>query len=113
MKFTVLLYGNEQEEAELSQDEWQELIEQHNTFSTRNGDAISAGEALEPSTSARTLRNNGDDVVVSDGPFAETKEQLGGFYLIDAPDLDTAVAMVRDLPLGPHGAIEVRPVMEL
>ncbi len=113
MKFTVLLYGNEQEEAKLSQDEWQALIEQHNVFSTANGDAISAGEALEPSTSAKTLRSTRGELVVSDGPYAETKEQLGGFYLVEAPDLDTAVEMVRALPLGPHGAIEVRPVMEL
>ena len=113
MKFTVLLYGNEQEEAQLSQDEWQAVIEQHNVFSTANGDAISAGEALEPSTGARTLRDTGGGLVVSDGPYAETKEQLGGFYVIEAPDLDSAVEMVRGLPLGPQGAIEVRPVMEL
>lgn len=113
MKFTVLLYGNEQEEAKLSQDEWQALIEQHNAFSTKHGDAISAGEALEPSTTAKTLRSTGGRIVVSDGPYAETKEQLGGFYLIEADDLESAVAMVRDLPLGPDGLIEVRPVMEL
>jgi hypothetical protein len=113
MKFTVLLYGNEQEEQKLSQDEWQAIIEEHNSFSTKHGDAIVAGEALNPSTGARTLRRNGADTVVSDGPFTETKEQLGGFYVIEAPDIETAVAMVRDLPLDPHGAIEVRPVMEL
>lgn len=113
MKFTVLLYGNEEQEAQLSQDEWQALLEEHNSFSTSHGDAIAAGEALEPSTTAKTIRSNRGSRVISDGPYAETKEQLGGFYVIEAADLDAAIAMVQDLPLGPEGAIEIRPVMEM
>jgi hypothetical protein len=113
MKYLLLIYGNEAREAALSQDEWQAMMEEHNSFSTKHGDSILGGEALEPTMTAKTLRRRGSDHVILDGPFAETKEQLGGFYIIEAPDVDQAVSMARGLPITEHDAIEVRPVMEI
>ena len=74
-----------------------------------------SGAPLQTSDTATTVRvnGNGGDPVLSDGPFAETKEWLAGFYVIDCPDLDTATAQAARIPAARHGAIEVRPVMEL
>ena len=70
-----------------------------------------AGEALHPVSTATTVRVRGDERVVSDGPFAETKELLGGYYVIDVPDLDTALEWAGKAPHIEHGSVEVRPVM--
>lgn len=113
MKYAVLIYADERREQELSSDEWQALIDEHASFETRHHDAVIAAEALEPTTAARTIRLRGGEPVVLDGPFAETKEQLGGFFLIEAPTFDAAVTMARELPLADHGAIEVRPVLSM
>ena len=72
-----------------------------------------AGEGLQPSATATTVKVGEDDErVVTDGPFAETKEQLGGFYLLDCEDLDQALEFAKKVPLAPGGSIEVRPVMD-
>lgn len=111
MKYMVMIYGDEQIEAEMSQDEWQSVIEGHNDFTTRHRRQVLGGEALEPTTTAKTLRRSGRELTVIDGPFAETKEQLGGFYIIEAETIDDAVAIAGDLPLSDHESVEVRPVM--
>lgn len=111
MKYVVLIYGDEQREQDLSSDEWQALIAEHADFEARHAEIVLAAEALEPTGAARTIRRRGDAHVVLDGPFAETKEQLGGFYLIEAPTIDAAVEMAHELPLAEYGAIEVRPIM--
>ncbi len=72
-----------------------------------------AGEALTPTSTATTVRVVDGETVVTDGPFAETKEALGGFYLIEAPDLDEAIATAGRLPAAKRGSIEVRPIWEL
>ena len=74
-----------------------------------------SGAPLQTSDTATTVRvnGNGGDPVLSDGPFAETKEWLAGFYVLDCPDLDTATAQAARIPAARHGAIEVRPVMEI
>jgi hypothetical protein len=80
----------------------------------KNGQFVS-GAPLQTSDTATTVRvnGNGGDPVLSDGPFAETKEWLAGFYVLECPDLDTATAQAARIPAARHGAIEVRPVMEL
>lgn len=113
MKYMVLIYSDEQVESRLSQDEWQELLEQHNAFATKYGEKVVSGDALEPTHTARTLRRRGAEVTVTDGPFAETKEQLGGYYLLEAEAMDEAISMAKQLPLAEHSSIEVRPVMKL
>lgn len=111
MKYLILIYSDETRESQLSEDEWQNLLEQHNGFFTRHSDRIIAGDALEPTKTAKTLRRVNGTVTTLDGPFAETKEQLGGYYLIEADSLDSVVAMAKELPLADHSSIEVRPVM--
>ena len=74
------------------------------------GASVLGGEALQPSSTASTVRGSGDTALVTDGPFADTKEALGGFYVIEAPDLDVALRLAK---LCPAGNVEVRPVLEL
>src|SRR5688572_15576252 len=71
-----------------------------------------AGDALQPVTTATTLRERDGEVLLTDGPFAETKELLGGYYLIDVPDLDAAAKWAAKMPLAPYGSVEIRPIME-
>ena len=71
-----------------------------------------AGEALHPTTSATTVRVQDGETITTDGPFAETKEALGGFYLINARDLDEAIEIAARIPAASHGSIEVRPIFE-
>ena len=73
---------------------------------------MQAGEALEPTTTATTVRVQDGRTITTDGPYAETKEALGGFYLVDARDLDEAIELAARIPAAKHGAIEVRPIWE-
>ena len=78
----------------------------HEDFGGKYGSALRGGQALQPTSTATTIR----DGVVTDGPFAETKEALGGFYVIEADDLDQALTIAKEVP-APFGGVEVRPVM--
>ena len=80
---------------------------------SRSGRAAtwSPANALQPTTTATTVRVRNGETLVTDGPFAETKEQLGGYYLIEAKDLDEAIEIAARIPGAPHGSIEVRPVV--
>ncbi len=78
----------------------------HRGFGETHKDALAGGQALQPTSTATSIR----DGVVSDGPFVETKEALGGYYLIEADDLDAALAVAKDVP-APFGGVEVRPIM--
>jgi hypothetical protein len=78
------------------------------------GNKLRGGERLRPSAAATTVRLNGGSRLLSDGPYAETKEQLGGFYLIEAKDLDEAVELASKMPhLQDGGAVEIRPIWEM
>ena len=83
------------------------------TREARERDMMRAGEALQPTSSATTVRIRDGRTIVSDGPFAETKEALGGFYLLECPDLDTAIELAAKIPGANYGSIEVRPIWEL
>ena len=74
---------------------------------------LRAGDALQPTTTATTVRVRDGKRLTTDGPFAETKEQLGGYYLVEAKDLDEAIAIAARIPGARHGSIEVRPVMSV
>jgi hypothetical protein len=78
----------------------------HQEFAAKHASVLRGGQALQPTSTATTIR----DGMVTDGPFIETKEALGGYYLIDADDLDQALAVAKDVP-APFGGIEVRPIM--
>jgi hypothetical protein len=83
------------------------------TADVRARGLFQAGEALAPTTTATTVRVLDGQIVATDGPFAETKEALGGFYLIDARDLDEAIETAARIPAASEGAIEIRPIWEL
>ena len=88
---------------------------EYGEFGIAHADAIRGGAALHPTSTATTVRVNGargGDVVLSDGPYAETKEALTGFYLIEAADLDEALRIAADIPAAWGGAVEVRPVID-
>lgn len=113
MRFVVLLYQDEAVWRDATPAEQAEYFTQHDAFSAAvpaNGGAILGGEALVGVASATTVRRRGERVDVTEGPFAETTEQLGGFYLIEAPDLDAVTEWVRLLP---EYTIEIRPVADL
>jgi hypothetical protein len=78
----------------------------HQEFGEKHKAVLRGGEALQPTSTATTIR----DGVVTDGPFIETKEALGGYYLVEADDLDQALAVAKDVP-APFGGVEVRPIM--
>jgi hypothetical protein len=109
-KYVVLIYENEKSYADASQETNAEIMQEHMTFSEVAGEALLGGEALEPTPTATSIRKNGDSVDVTDAPFAEAKEALGGFYLIEAPDLDAAIELAKQVPAR-FGGVEVRPVM--
>jgi hypothetical protein len=110
MKFMLLLYGSEKAWDSADEEQTAALIEQHERFTqmliARN--ALVGGEALTETSTAKTVRNA--DTSVTDGPFAETTEQLGGFYLIEAADMDEALEIAKQVP---EPTVEVRPVMEM
>ena len=108
-KYLILIYENEGGYADAGPQVWQQAMEAHGRFATQvaeHGVKILGGEALQPVATATSIRGD----VVTDGPFAETKETLGGFYLIEARDLDQALAVAKLCP-APHGGVEVRPIM--
>ena len=88
-----------------------EIVAKHMAFSQELGAARLGGAGLKPTSSATVVRTSGGAKTLHDGPFAEAKEQLGGFYLIDAPDLDGAIAIAKRIPLLQDGSIEIRPLL--
>ncbi len=105
--YLVLIYG---QETDLTEAEFNELMGRHNAFPAQAealGGKVVSGKALQDSHTATTIRGD----VVTDGPFVESKEVLGGYYLIEAPDLDTAIAIGKICP-APRGGVEVRPIWE-
>ena len=115
MRYLVLLYGDEKTDNNPGGDGWAEIVEGHNAFQGAAGQrgALRYGEALLPTTMATTVRVRDGKRLVTDGPFAETREQLGGFYVLDCKDLDEAVELVSMIPSARTGSVEVRPIMEL
>lgn len=108
MKYVCLVYGEESDMKAMSDAECLAFSETLENSGHRLG-----GEALQPVDTATTVRVRDGKVAVTDGPFAETKEQLAGFYLIDAADLDEALEVASEIPPARVGTIEVRPVREL
>ena len=113
MRYLLLIYTPEQLDSEMDAAGGPEL-EEYNKFTQdiRARGLYEAGEALHPTTSATTVRVRDGQTVTTDGPFAETKEALGGFYIIEAPDLDAAIASAARIPGARFGSIEVRPIVD-
>jgi len=108
MQYLLLIYEDEKrfaqgfEEAEFAE---------YGAFGKKNAAAIKAGNALQPTGTGKTVRVRDGKAVTTDGPFAETKEQLGGFYLVEAKSIDEAASIAAGIPAARYGSIEVRPIM--
>jgi hypothetical protein len=89
------------------------IVARHTAFASELGKRLVAGEGLDGPGTATTVRTSGGRATIHDGPFAEAKEQLGGFYIVDVPDLDAALEIARKVPLGADGAVEIRPILDL
>ncbi len=114
-KYAALIYGEEPDPASVTPEDMQQVMADYMEFGQNNAAALAGGEALHPTTTATTVQvqgGKGGNAVFTDGPFAETKEALGGFYLINADDLDGALGVAQQIPGAWHGRVEVRPVME-
>jgi hypothetical protein len=112
-RYLFMIYGDEAREAEATPEDWDKMMVAHRDWGhavAASGATIVAGEALQPTATATTIRAGADGSrLMTDGPFAETKEALGGFYVVDAADLDAAMALARALP---GETVEVRPVID-
>jgi hypothetical protein len=112
-EYLVLIYDDEAALEMPAPGTWDEMMEGHRVFGEKNRSALRGGNALQPTSTATSLRPDGaGGFVVTDGPFAETKEALGGYYLIEAADLDEALALAKQIP-APFGGVEVRPIRVL
>ena len=114
MKYMLLIYDREQDWNNLSEAEQGAIYGQYMKFGQEikdNGNYI-AGAQLHPIASATSVRLRDDQQLVTDGPFAETHEQLGGYYLIEAKDLDEATAIAARVPSARFGTVEVRPIVD-
>jgi len=115
MKYLCLIYSDETQWPKLKQAEMETMMKEYGEFGTSikaSGHWI-AGHRLEPTGTATTVRVRNGKLSSTDGPFAETKEQLGGFYMIEAKDLNDAIQVASRIPGAKHGSIEVRPVAEV
>ena len=110
MRYLFLLWGDEAAELAMTDDDRAEIVRAHGTFLRRVRDrgGEATGEPLGPSRDAIVVRRR--DGSATDGPFLETKEQLGGFYLIDCRDRDEAIALAREIPASPGLVVEIRAI---
>ena len=112
MKFLCLIYHNEAERDAIPQEEWEPLMQQGFDDADELGSVFLGGQALQPVRTAVTLRRKRGERSFTDGPFAETKEQLGGFVMIEASDMEAAKEIALGLSVNILGPMEIRPVWE-
>jgi hypothetical protein len=105
-QYLVLIYGDPTYEAGDSED----VMKGHLRFGQEHAAQLAGGNALQPVSTATSIRPDGAGFSVTDGPFLETKEALGGYYLVEAGDLDEAIRIAKDIPM-PGGGVEIRPVV--
>jgi len=112
MQYLLMIYQNEVEYAKIDTGTSQKMSAEYEAFTQsiiRNGN-FKAGDRLRPTTTATTVRVRDGKTLTTDGPFAETREQLGGYYLIEAKDLNAAIEIAARIPSARLGSIEVRPI---
>jgi len=113
MKYICLIYSDEATNKVPGTPEFGEMMAGYKAFGEEvvSAGVMVAGEPLEPVATATTVAVRDGKTQITDGPFAETKEQLGGFYILDCKDLDEAIAYAAKIPTATHGRVEVRPLM--
>ena len=113
MQYLLLIYGDENGWETMSEEENGQIYQAYMEFSQEIQDSgvLVRGDALEPTQTATTVRVRNDETLTTDGPFAETKEQLGGYYLVDVGSIDEALEWAAKIPGAKHGSVEVRPLM--
>jgi len=115
MRYLLLICTDESAVQALSPEEGADMLAEYRAFGEEMGGrgVLQTGERLRPTTDATTVRVRDAEVLTSDGPFAETKEQVGGYYLVDCKDLDEAIEVASKIPGARTGSIEVRPIWEM
>ena len=113
MQYMLLIYTNEKLDAKATEAEQEKIIHAYMKFTedAKTAGVLRAGDALQPTTTATTVRVRDGKTLTTDGPFAETKEQLGGYYILDVKNLDEALSWAAKIPSVNGGSVEVRPVM--
>ena len=113
MQYLLMIYQNEAEYGKIDAATGKKMMEEYGAFtqSIIQSGNFKAGDRLQPTSTATTVRVRDGKTLTTDGPFAETREQLGGYYLVEAKDLDTAIGLAARIPHAKEGSIEVRPVM--
>jgi hypothetical protein len=114
MKYLLMIYCDEAADAQKSPSEQEQEMGAYFTFTkeVEEAGALKGGEALHPSSTSTTVRVRNGKITTTDGPFAETKEQLGGYYLVECKNLDEAIQWASKIPHASQSAIEVRPVVD-
>jgi hypothetical protein len=115
MRYALMICTDETADAAMGPDEASAQMADYFAFGEEMGarGVLQGGERLRPTTDATTVRVRDGEVLTSDGPFAETKEQMGGFYLVDCADLDEAIDIASKIPGARAGSIEVRPIWDM
>ena len=113
MQYLLLIYQPEAEVNTWSEQEKGALFQKYMAFSQEQKSHLRGGNPLKPVSSATTVRVRDHKTLTTDGPFAETREQLAGYYLVEAQDLDAAITIAAQIPSATFGSIEVRPVREM
>ena len=115
MRYLLLICDEEKRQAEMSEEEAAAQMAAYAAFGEEMGarGVLQGGERLRPTPSATTVRVRDGEVLTTDGPFAETKEQMAGFYLVECDDLDQAIEIAAKIPSAQHGSIEVRPIWDM
>jgi hypothetical protein len=115
MRYLMLIYESEATWAGLSEADRGKIFQEYMEFTgqVKKGGQHVASAPLQPVSTATTVRIKGGKTLTTDGPFAETREQLGGFYLLEAKDLDEAIALAARIPAARTGSVEIRPIMPI
>ena len=113
-RYIALIYTDESRDVNATPEDMQKVMAAYNAYTEeiRKAGVMDAGDALDSVTTATTVRMRNGQRLTTDGPFAETKEQLGGFYILKCKDLDEAIHWASKIPATEYGSVEVRPIME-
>jgi hypothetical protein len=115
MRYMLLIYTSEADFSRMTSEERAAIMQGHGTFAQEamQRGILTGGAPLQPTSTARTVRVRKGKTLVIHGPFAETKEQLAGTYILDCKNLDEAIELATKIPDALHGSIEIRPLMEV